>query len=823
MKYPTLIHSLLALAGLSSVVHAAPLSPAKLEALMGVQPGEQAAAVPQPPSPRTGFFYNDSYRAELGVPADALQLYVGIEAFEKMGFGKPSPSAAAAQTWLDHGYATQLFLHSRYGSGVRNPPAERQTDRFGNPLCVILAEVGDRQVDLAVGPLTDELRATMRRKHGPETVLRELDYYMLPTKERIEFARRFYTENLKTITAGFCFDEPEIWADAGYSEAFKAEWKEHYGSDWVEPHANIEARYQAEQLKHHLIRRWVGTIFQDVADRRPNLPRMLATHSLSSYAGMGMSTPVHALLSLPLLNEVIAEVWNEPFESCYAQYSSFWQQVRATDKQLWLMTDPWGDSPAMSLDFYRKSYGANVVSALMFPAAERYQSLIWPNRLFGKIPKEYETIVNSVTGVLADAWRYPGGTVQAGTPGIATFVADSMSWQRSQPSPSDFDGYEGLALPLIRRGVPVDVLPLERVVEPGFLDQTKIALLSYDFLKPTDAAQNQALSEWTKNGGVLICFGGTDAYNALRDAWWTRAGFASPLEELFSRLGLPISHPEVFAETGADGGVESIQANATPAAFAIPVGPPSGERQYAHRKNIQHQTEISRSLPDATYPLTLYTPPSGAQPLYRLKASGKTIAWSARVGRGAVVFVGIAPGWLKTSEAGAGLLSSLVRQSLALRGERLEEPGRFVLRRGPYTAVRTFDTTVQLKGRYVDVFTPNLAILTDPTVPAQTNLLLADAGTTGREEPRAVSGRLISWHASADTTALVVRAPSKTNGAARLFTGGRRLKSAKAWTTEGNPVNVETRAEADSLLLSYPNEAAGVVLRVDWEPNATTQ
>lgn len=809
------------LAAATTVSHAAPLSPAELESLMGVKAGERAVTVPRPASPRTGFFYNESYRPELGVPTDALQLYVSIEAAEQYGPGKTSASGAAAQSWVDRGYATQLFLHSRYGSGARNPPAERQTDRFGRTLCVIVAERGGRQVDLAVGPVTSELRETMRRKHGPETVLRELDYYMLPTRERIELARRFYTENLKSITAGFCFDEPEIWADAGYSEAFKAEWKEHYGSDWIEPHAGVDSRYKAEQLKRHLIRRWVGTILQDVANRRPDLPRMLATHSLPSYAAIGMSTPLHALISLPVLNEVIAEVWNEPFESCYAQYSSFWHQVRATDKQLWLMTDPWGDSPALSLDFYRKSYGANVVSALMFPAAERFQPLIWPNRLYGKIPREYETIINSVTGVLSDLWRYPGGAAQTGTPGIATFVADSMAWQRSEPAPSDLDGYEGFTLPLIRRGVPVDVLPLERVTEPGFLDQTKVALLSYDFLKPTEAEQNQALSEWTKQGGVLICFGGTDAYNVVRDAWWTRAGFASPLEELFSRLGLPLSHPEVLTETGVDGVVEPTDTNATTAAFTVPVGPSSGERQYVHRMNIQHQTEASVSLPDPTYPLTLYPPPSGARPLYRLKTSDQTIAWSARVGQGTVIFVGIAPGFLKNFDAGAALLSSLVRQSLAARDEQFEEPGRLVLRRGPYTAVRTFDTTLQLKGRYVDIFTPNLEVLVDPTIPAQTNMLLVDASATGREEPRAVSGRLVSWYASADTTALVVRAPSSTQGVARLVTDGRSLQSVKAWTTEGKPVKVESRVEANSLLLTYANEADGVVLRVDWEPDAT--
>ncbi len=71
---------------------------------------------------------------------------------------------------------------------------------------------------------------------------------------------------------------------------------------------------------------------------------------------------------MPAMQEVIAEVWNDPFEVSYFEYSSFYNLVRGTDKRLWFMMDPWGDSPAMSLDFYRRSYGDNSVVCSDVPA-----------------------------------------------------------------------------------------------------------------------------------------------------------------------------------------------------------------------------------------------------------------------------------------------------------------------------------------------------------------------------------------------------------------------------------------------------------------------
>jgi len=792
-----------------------------VEGLMGLKADERATVVPRPATAQTGFFLAQPYEAAMAVPADAVQLYAGLESTaDSAGLGRTTVGAAVTGSWVSKGYFTHVFLHSRYGSDVRKIPAENQTDDQGRPIGVIAVYEGEKQVDLAVGPVTSELAEAMRKKHHTEVRLEMVDHYMIPTQARIDFARQYYREALNNNVSEFCFDEPEIWSNAGYSEAFKDEWLTRYGSAWQPPDGSVDARYQAEQLKSFLIRRWFETVLDDVRAQHPAIRRMIAMHSPTNYYEMGMSTPHHNLVSIPALDEVVAEVWNDPFDLSYLEYSSFRNLTRGTGKQLWFMMDPWGDSPAMSLDYYRRSYGNNLLAALMFPEVNRFQPLIWPNRLFGHVPKEYETLINTVTGALGEMWRYRDGRLEAGNPGIGTFVADSMGWQRADPAPSDFEGYYGLTTPLVQNGVPVDVLSLDRAAEPAYLDGAKCLLVSYDFLKPGEAAQNRALADWTRQGGTLVCFGGSDAYNAVAGSWWAQAGHASPLEELFARMGVPIAKPTVLAEPGRILTLEPTTENFGPAtaSLTIPLGQHPGREQARNRVNFWQSEEKPKEFTH-TYPVTVYAPPSGAKPLYCIKGTAEPVVWSAPVGRGTVLFVGVSPGFLKTSEAGSAWVRALAKYALEKAGASYRERPYFHMRRGPYTAIRTLGQPYTAAGRYIDLLSPTLALLENPVIPPQECAFLIDAGpSAGTPLPPCASGRLRAYHLTPDVTSFLVQAPAKTDGAARVWAGQRRAKQVAAANVLGAPVPIKFETAGDTVLLRYANDADGVVVRIEWNP-----
>ena len=105
---------------------------------------------------------------------------------------------------------------------------------------------------------------------------------------------------------------------------------------------------------------------------------------------------------------------------------------------------------------------------------------------------------------------------------------------------SAFPCFYGLALPLLKYGLPLRPVQLDSVrLFPGYLDGFRFLVLSYEMMKPLSPDMHVCLAEWVRAGGCLIYVGdGSDPFHAVR-SWWRDAGFAHPAQHLFSLLGLP--------------------------------------------------------------------------------------------------------------------------------------------------------------------------------------------------------------------------------------------------------------------------------------------
>ncbi|MCC6729179.1 MAG: hypothetical protein IT208_07550 [Chthonomonadales bacterium] len=475
------------------------------DALMGLPPKRHAEAAPRPESPRTSFQTGDAYSPAIGVPADAVLVY--------------SADPAVYATWAAPGYTLQTMGGFREGEAyAAQHPDELQRDRAGKPITI-----------------------------GGNS------YYLLPTRNRLEAADRYYASAIGAGSTAICPEEPEIFAAAGYGEAFKQEWQARYGSPWQPPDSSVDTRYRAEQLKAFLTVRQVENTLNAARALKPSVTRMVAVHSPVTYYQWGIDVPHAALAAIPSLEGMIGQVWTgtarsaaqaagvraeRTFEVGYLEYSSMANLLRGTGKRLWFLMDPVEDDPNRTMEDYRGNYHNVLLAAMMFPEVDRYEVMPWPQRIYGRVPGDYATMVNTVVGALSEMWRYSTATVESGTAGIGTFVADSMAWQRAEPWPSDFDGFHGLSLPFVAHGVPVQVLSLDRSAEPGYLNRARVLFLSYDFLKPARPELHRALSAWVRRGGTLVLSGGVDPYAAVSDSWWRRAGRATPLDDLFAQLGI---------------------------------------------------------------------------------------------------------------------------------------------------------------------------------------------------------------------------------------------------------------------------------------------
>ena len=280
------------------------------------------------------------------------------------------------------------------------------------------------------------------------------------------------------------------------------------------------------------------------------------------------------------------------FETAFLEYSVLHNLVRATGKRMWYLADPVEDNPDHSWADYRANYERTVVASLLFPDVWRFEVMPWPERIFcGRYPKvditqrgggpvgetegvpaDYATEVLTVINILNDM-KQDDITWDTGTSGIGVLVSDTMMFQRGEPVATDPNCFYGLALPLLKRGVPVCPVQLENAHLRGYLAPYRLLLLSYEFMKPPSARAHQALAQWVRDGGALVCIGdGSDPYHAVPE-WWNTAPvkYDRAEQHLFGLLGLGRGPAPGRHRCGA-GVVEIVAAH--PLSFATaPDGP----------------------------------------------------------------------------------------------------------------------------------------------------------------------------------------------------------------------------------------------------------
>jgi hypothetical protein len=158
-----------------------------------------------------------------------------------------------------------------------------------------------------------------------------------------------------------------------------------------------------------------------------------------------------------------------------------------------------------------------------------------------------------------------------------------------------------------------------------------------------------------------------------------------------------------------------------------------------------------------------------------------------------------------------------VKSAYQRAGGQYREQPYFILDRGPYKAIRTLGKEYKAHGRFVDLLSPTLAVLQDPTVPAGECALWSGIGPMDAPHLIAASGRIRARYEAADTTSFLAQSPTNTHGVARLWSGNRHVKAVHAFTATGTELAATMQQDTDTVLVTYPNIAEGAVVRVEWE------
>jgi hypothetical protein len=505
------------------------------------------------PRQKTTFQTSSSWIPQIDVRSDVAIIYGANDRRGGMTFEQ------RVQSWRDHGYQTAFMTGIAWG---------QYPDYFLGKFD------GKRHLDIAqVNQKGDSIM------HGRQTP------YVVPVQSFIDYMKVGVMKKVidADITTIF-LEEPEFWARAGYSVPFKEEWRKFYGFPWRPQDASPENTYLSSKLKYQLYYDAIKQVSSYAKDygksKGKNIKVYIATHSLVNYSSWKIVSPEASLASLPGIDGYIAQVWTgtsrEPtffngnkkervFENAYLEYGSMVSMTAPTGRKLFFLTDPIEDR-ARDWSDYKQNYQATFTAEMLYPMVADYEVMPWPERIYTHpykvantdssilIPKFYSTQMQVMINTLNDMPVSSNNI--SGPKGIGVLMSNSLMFQRFPThngfEDPQFSNFYGQTLPLIKRGVPVQTVHMENLAFAPTLKDTKVLIVSYSNMKPTNAEVHQHIADWVKGGGVLIYAGrDDDPYQSVME-WWDTKGsnFKAPSAHLFKLLGIAPSESKTKFAVG---------------------------------------------------------------------------------------------------------------------------------------------------------------------------------------------------------------------------------------------------------------------------------
>ena len=152
--------------------------------------------------------------------------------------------------------------------------------------------------------------------------------------------------------------------------------------------------------------------------------------------------------------------------------------------------------------------------------------------------QKMQTMVNTLNDIRTSDKKITG------TQGIGVLMANSLMFQRF-PNHNGYDdpqfsSFYGQTLPLLKRGIPVELVHMENTPFKETFKGLHILVMSYSNMKPMKPEYHNYLADWVKKGGILIyCGEDIDPYQTVLE-WWNTDGneYKAPSEHLFEKMNL---------------------------------------------------------------------------------------------------------------------------------------------------------------------------------------------------------------------------------------------------------------------------------------------
>lgn len=697
---------------------------------------------------KTTFQSSREWRPTIDNRADAVMVYgTGGNPSDK---SEKIPFEERVKSWKDRGYTTHFMTGIAWGE---------YQDYFTGEW--------DRKMHLDEGQV---------QQNGDTIWHGHMVPYIVPSANYLKYIKEMHVK--RVIDAGIdaiFMEEPEFWARAGYSEAFKKEWKNYYGFDWRPQHESPENTYLSNKLKYWLYYNALNEVFTYAKEygktKGMDVKCYVPTHSLVNYSQWMIVSPEASLASLPCVDGYIAQVWTgtsrEPnyyngrikervFETAFLEYGSMESMTAPTGRKMFFLTDPIEDWPRDWAD-YKKNYQATFTAQLLYPNIANYEVMPWPERIYEglyrtsadsdkkeRIPRHYSTQMQVMINTLNNMPESDNKIT--GSHGISVLMANSLMFQRF-PTHAGYEdpqlaNFYGQVLPFIKRGVPIKTVHIENLGYEAALADTKILLMSYSNMKPLSSEAHNHLAKWVEKGGILVYSGKDDDPFQTVQEWWNTKGnkYTSPANHLFEQMNISAS-------------------------------PKEGEYNY---------------------------------------------------GKGTVYVLRNDPKEFVLKENNSEQLINVVKKLYCEKSDKLIFKNNFYLKRGIYDLVAVLDESVNnesytIKGTLIDLFDPKLPIYKSKEIyPGEQAFFLNIDRIKDKQKPQVLTAASRTYEKKIDRNSYsyVAKSPINTTNISRILLPKKPLMV----VVDGKNVLKDTDWDQDTktYLLGFENNPDGVSVHIKW-------
>ena len=605
--------------------------------------------------------------------------------------------------------------------------------------------------------------------------------YVVPVQSFIDYMKTAVVK--RVIDAGITtifLEEPEFWARAGYSEPFKEEWQKFYGFPWRPEDASAENTYLASKLKYQLFYNAIKQVSNYAKaygkSKGKNVKVYIATHSLVNYSSWQIVSPEASLATLPGIDGYIAQVWTgtsrEPtyfngqekervFENAFLEYGSMVSMTAPTGRKLFFLTDPVEDRPRNWAD-YKQNYQATFTAELLYPMVNNYEVMPWPERIYTHPYK----LANSDSSVLIP--KYYSTQMQ-----VMINVLNDMPL-----SPNKVTGVNGIGV-LMSNSLMFQRFPTHNGFEDpqfsNFYGQT-FPLLKRGIPVQTVHMENLAYANTLKNIKVLVM-----SYSNMKP-------------------NSPQVH-QYIANWVKQGGVLI----------------------YCGRDNDPYQSVMEWWDTKGNK----YTAPS--QHLFKLlniDTTGNKKGY--KVGKGMVYIVRQNPKEFVLQANNDDNYINLVKQAYEkdAHAGKIAYKNSLYLERGPYDIVSVMNENADskpytIKGPVIDLFDPQLPVLSEKTVPpGEQSLLYALNRVVNKKQPKvlASASRIYDEHIQADSYSFVAKSPINTVNSMRVLLPAqpKHIKVADSAGKIITDVKSSWDVSTHTLYLGFDNSPDGIKVNLKW-------